>query len=262
MSVVLSKILPPFILPDGLTCLLLFAAIWPLHKRPRAAWGAATAGLVLLLLASTPLVSRLLVASIEAESIRGEPPPSADAIVVLGGGAWPAQPPRHVVELAGATANRVLYAAKLYRDNKAPIVILSGGRLPWIKTLPPVSQEMAEVIEMMGVPSSAVVQESESGNTYQNAARTRAILEQRNLHRVLLVTSALHMPRALALFRQQGVEAIPAPTDFIYRSTSGFESPWPDLIIALLPSAEALSETTQALRELLGSAVYSIAGPR
>jgi len=262
MSLVLSKILPPLILPDGLTCLLLLAVILTVRKKPRAALGSATAALMLLLVASTPLVSQLLVGSIEARSVPQSPLPAADAIVVLAAGAWPAEPPQPIVKVDGPTANRLLYAAKLYRDGKAPIVILSGGQLPWRKALPPESAQMAEVIEIMGVPSSAVVQESESGNTYQNATRTKAILEERNLHRILLVTSALHMPRALALFRQQGVDAIPASTDFVSPSTNRANSGWPELIIALLPSAEALQLTTQALKELLGSAVYRIAGPR
>jgi uncharacterized SAM-binding protein YcdF (DUF218 family) len=264
MSIVFSKILPPLIFPDGLTCLLLFVVILTVRSKPRAALSAATAALVLLLVASTPLVSNLLVGSIEDQSAAQTPPPAADAIVVLAAGARPAEPPEPSVAVSGAMANRLLYAAKLYRDGKAPIVILSGGQLPWRKALPPLSAEMAEVIEMLGVPSSAVVQESESGNTYQNAIRTKAILERRNLRRILLVTSALHMPRALALFRQQGVETVPAPTDFISTSTKWADdsSSWQDLIISLLPSAEALQLTTQALKELLGSAVYRIAGPR
>src|SRR5580658_4048902 len=174
MSLVLSKILPQFIFPDGLTCLLLLLVIRFLRRKPRSALGAASAALVLLLVASTPLASQLLVGSIEARSMPQSSLPAADAIVVLGGGARPAEPPQPVVELDGATANRLLYAAKLYRDGKAPIVILSGGQLPWRKALPPVSAEMAEVIEIMGVPSVAVVQESESGNTYQNAILTKA----------------------------------------------------------------------------------------
>jgi uncharacterized SAM-binding protein YcdF (DUF218 family) len=262
MSLILSKLLPPFIFPDGLTCWLLLLVIVTIRRKPGLATRVAVAALIVLLSGSTPLVSDLLVGSIEARSEAANPPPAADAIVVLGGGAWPAEPPQPFVEVAGTTANRLLYAAKLYRDGKAPIVILSGGRLPWTKALPPESAQMAEVIEMMGVPSSAVIQESESGNTYQNATGTKTILGQRNLHRILLVTSALHMPRALALFRQQGVEAVSAPTDFITRSRSWADSTWPDLILGLLPSAEALQRTTQALKELLGTAVYRIAGPR
>jgi uncharacterized SAM-binding protein YcdF (DUF218 family) len=262
MSLVLSKILPPLIFPDGLTCLLLLVVILTFRRRPALALRTAIAALMLLLLASVPMISHLLVGSIEARGVPESPPPAADAIVVLGAGAWPAAPPQPYLEIDGATANRLLYAARLYRDGKAPIVILSGGQLPWRKMFSPASAEMAAVIEIMGVPSSAVIQESESGNTYQNATGTKIILEQRNLHRILLVTSALHMPRAMALFKQQGIEAISAPTDFISRSTSWADASWPDLIIGLLPSAEALQQTTQALRELLGSAVYRIAGPR
>lgn len=261
MFVVLSKLLPPLIFPDGFTCILLMVVIFTLRRKPRLALGAATTALVLLFLASTPMVSDLLVGVIEGRSLPQIPLPSADAIVVLGAGAWPAEPPRPTVEVSGATANRLLYATKLYREGKAPTVILSGGQLPWRKDLPPESAGMAEVIEIMGVPSSAVVQEPESANTYENAVRTKAILEQRNLHRILLVTSALHMPRALFLFRQQGVEATSAPTDFISVSTSSDRFSWTEDIISLLPSAQALQLTTQALKELLGSAVYHMAGP-
>ena len=261
MSVILSKILPPLIFPDGLTCILLGVVILAVGRKPRTALRAATAALVLLLLASTPLFSHLLVISIESRSAPQTPLPVADAIVVLSAGAWPAESPQPVVEVSGPTANRLLYAAKLYHDGKAPIVILSGGQLPWRKAHPPESAPMADVIEMMGVPASAVVQESESGNTYQNATRTKAILELRNLHRILLVTSALHMPRALAVFRNEGIETISAPTDFS-PPTNWASSGWPEIITSLLPSAEALQLTTQALKELLGVAVYRIAGPR
>jgi uncharacterized SAM-binding protein YcdF (DUF218 family) len=264
MSLVLSKLLPPLIFPDGMTCLLLLVVILTVRRKPRSALCAATAAFVLLLVASTPLASHLLVGSIEARSVPRAPLPIADAIVVLASDAWPAEPPQPFVRVDAATANRLLYAAKLYRDGKAPIVILSGGQLPWRKALPPLSAEMAEVIEIMGVPSYAVIQESESGNTYQSATRTKALLEERNLRQILLVTSALHMPRAMALFRQQGIQTISAPTDFVSTSTrlADDRSSWQGLIIALLPSADALERTTQALRELLGSAVYRIAGPR
>jgi uncharacterized SAM-binding protein YcdF (DUF218 family) len=262
LSLIVSKTIPSLILPDGLTCVLLLAAIATARWKPRLGVGVTIAALALLGAASMPLVSNLLVASIEARSVSEAPPPAADAIVVLAAGARPAEPPQPCVELAGPTANRLLYAVKLYRDGKAPIVILSGGQLPWRKDLPPLSAEMAEVIEIMGVPASAVVQETESGNTYQNAVGTKAILEQRNLHRILLVTSALHMPRALSLFRQQGIDAIPAATDFVSSSGSWVDRGWTEMVISLIPSAEALDLTTQALRELLGSAVYRIAGPR
>jgi uncharacterized SAM-binding protein YcdF (DUF218 family) len=261
MSLVLSKVLPPFIYPDGLACLALLVVILTMRKRRRIARTAAIIGFALLFAASTPLISHLLVSAIESQSVNEVPPTPADAIVVLSGGAMPAEPPEPFIQLGGPTANRLLYAAKLYRDGKAPLVIVSGGQLPWDKNLPPQSAQMAEAIEMMGVPASAIVEESESGNTYENAVRTKAILDRRSLHRIILVTSALHMPRALGLFRDQGVEAFSAPTDFISVATRSGSS-FPELMLALVPSAQTLDQTTQALKELLGAAVYRIAGAR
>ena len=261
MSLVLSKVLPPFIYPDGLACLALLVVILTTRKRPRLARTAAIVGFVLLFAASTPLISHPLVSAIESQSVNEVPPTVADAIVVLSGGATAAEPPLPFIELGGPTANRLLYAAKLYRDGKAPLVILSGGQLPWDKGLPPQSAQMAEAIEMMGVPASAIIEESESGNTYENAVRTKAILDQHSLHRIILVTSALHMPRALGLFRDQGVETFSAPTDFISVATRSGSS-FPELMLALVPSAQTLDQTTQALKELLGAAVYRIAGAR
>src|SRR5260370_27753447 len=95
------------------------------------------------------------------------------------------------------------------------MLIISGGRLPWQKSLPPISESMAEMAEMMGVPKSSVVQERDSGNTYENALDVNAILKARHFHRILLVTSAMHMPRALALVKHQGIDAIAAPCDFV-----------------------------------------------
>jgi uncharacterized SAM-binding protein YcdF (DUF218 family) len=66
----------------------------------------------------------------------------------------------------------------------------------------------------LGVPPDAVQVEDHSRSTYENARQTAQLLEQQKLQQVLLVTSALHLPRALATFRAAGIDALPAPTDF------------------------------------------------
>jgi uncharacterized SAM-binding protein YcdF (DUF218 family) len=73
---------------------------------------------------------------------------------------------------------------------------------------------MAEIMHMLGVPRAAILEESGSRNSHENAAYTGHPLLAHNLHRILLVTSAIAMPRALAAFRHQGIDAIAAPTDF------------------------------------------------
>ena len=70
---------------------------------------------------------------------------------------------------------------------------------------------MAQVLEFIGIPDSAIIQEPDSLNTHQNAVNVKEILNARGIHRVLLVTSAIHMPRALLVFKHEGIDALPAP---------------------------------------------------
>ena len=97
--------------------------------------------------------------------------------------------------------------------------------------------------------ASAVLLETDSATTRGNAVYTAQLLEDRGLERVLLVTSALHMERALATFRAAGVEAWPAPTDFEVE-------PLPPDLLRWLPDAQALADSTRALKEYLGLWVY------
>jgi uncharacterized SAM-binding protein YcdF (DUF218 family) len=102
-------------------------------------------------------------------------------------------------------------------------MVLSGGGRPWNKGLPPESEQMAEIMQMLGVPRSAILEESASRNSHENAAYTSRVLLAHHLHRILLVTSAMAMPRALAPFRHQGIDAIAAPTDFTPGLGRGFQ---------------------------------------
>lgn len=259
MFAFLSKVLAPILSPLVVACGLMVVAVVSVRRRPRVARGAAAASLLVLLLASNISVSSLLVGILEARNIPRGPLPTAQAIVVLSSSAEPAIPPQPTVWLDSATTNRLLFAVKLYREAKAPLVILSGGRLPWQKALPPISEGMAEVIELMGVPKSAVIQEPASGNTYENALDVKGLLQSRNINRVLLVTSAMHMPRALALFRHQGIEAIAAPCDYLPVPAGG-GTDWRSVVIGLIPDVGSLDLTSKAEREFLGLAVYHLAG--
>ena len=134
-------------------------------------------------------------------------------IVVLGGGTLSAQYPRQTVEVDQA-GDRLIYAAQLYHQGKAEHLLLSGGRIDWISSGAPPAEDMAALLEMLGVPPQALWLESESRNTYENARNARLFLEPLGIRRILLVTSASHMPRSVALFEKQGFEVIPAPADF------------------------------------------------
>jgi uncharacterized SAM-binding protein YcdF (DUF218 family) len=116
---------------------------------------------------------------------------------------------------------------------------------------------MAEIMQMLGVPCAAFLEESASRNSHENAAYTGHLLLAHNLHRILLVTSAIAMRRALAAFRLQGIDAIAAPTDF----TPGLgEDSRSGDTLNLPPSPHALEESSAALHEYVGLVLYRWAG--
>jgi uncharacterized SAM-binding protein YcdF (DUF218 family) len=167
----------------------------------------------------------------------------AQALVVLGGGVSP--PMGKSVEInLGAAADRVWYAARLFHAGKAPLVLVSGGADPRRDAFSE-ARAMAMVLQDFGVPAQALVLEEASRNTRENAAFSAALLKARGIHHILLVTSALHMPRALSLFSAQGLQADPAPTDF----ESHLRPPG---VLAWLPDAQALDGSGRAMKEMVG----------
>lgn len=261
MFIFLSKLLPLFLYPLGLSCLLLIVALGLLWKRPRSAAVPIALVLVILLVSSSAWVSDWLVRSLEYQNIPSGDLPKAEAIVVLGGATESATPPRPWVEIRDE-GDRILYAAKLYRDGKAPRLILSGGRIEWSRDGTSESADMATLLETMGVPRSAMLQDPSSLNTRENAVNVKQIMDAQGIRQVLLVTSALHMPRSLRIFKKLGVNAIAAPTDF-----TALQLDQPDAkssaelnILHTLPDADQLRRTSRVIKEYVGIVVYWLRG--
>jgi uncharacterized SAM-binding protein YcdF (DUF218 family) len=254
--VFVSKLAPLFVYPLGLACLLVMLA-WLAAGRRRWYSAALSGALLLLWLGGSRWVAVSLVGSLESQYPGLADPAAAPAIVVLGGGTFPAVPPRPTVELGGA-GDRLIEAARLYRAGKAPRIVASAGRVRWSANQAPESADMAEVLEFLGVPREAILEESRSRNTFENAVETRRLLAPQGIQRVLLVTSALHMPRAVALFRCAGFDVVPVPTDFWVsdEDRSGFgDGSVEGVLLGVLPDAENLANTTRALKEYLGLAL-------
>ena len=261
MFLFLSKLLPLFLYPLGLACVLLVVALVMSWRRSRWVPLPVVLALIVLLLGSNSWVANSLVRSLEWQHIPVGKLPTADAIVLLGGATKSAFPPRPAVDLS-EEGDRVLYAAQLFREGKAPVVIASGGRIDWRGGGLAESSDMADILVSLGVPNSAILQDSKSLNTYQNAVNVRQIMQEQGIRRVLLVTSAMHMPRSLRIFQRQGIEAIPAPTDFLITQQEINEpssSPQATLL-NLVPDADQLQNTTRALKEYIGTVVYHLRG--
>ena len=153
----------------------------------------------------------------------------------------------------------MLYAAKLYREGKAPKVILSGGRIEWLGKGPSEAADMAELLATMGVPTTAMLQDPSSLTTRENAVNVQQIMAANGIKKILLVTSALHMPRSLLIFQKLGMAAIPAPTDFsIVRSDTA--PTIAQVVLASLPDVDPMRSITRALKEYVGIVVYRLRG--
>ncbi len=260
MFLFLSKFLPQFIYPTGLVAVLIIIGI-AFYKHPWAGRAALGLALAVLLITGNRTVSKSLARSLEWRHLPQNELPQAQAIVLLGGGTAPALHPRQTTEISDA-GDRVLYAAWLYHQGKAPLILVTGGNLPWDHTPSTPAQEMVEILLRLDVPQEAILLEDKSVNTYENAVFSRGILEQAGIQQVLLVTSAMHMPRSVMLFEKQGVQVTPAPTDFqvIQGEKQNAESSVLSFLTNLMPTAQNIELTSACLREYIGILVYRLRG--
>ena len=263
MFLFLSKFLPLLIYPLGLSCLLLLLALIWLWKFPRRSLFAIAAALLIIFCSSNPLIAATLVKTLEWQYLPPDPVPAAEAIVVLGGSTRPQSPPRPWIEVL-ESGDRVLYSVRLYQDGVAPLIIFSGGRISWKEGSVAGSEakDMAEIAQLMGVPERNILLEDQSLNTYQNAIETAKILKQRQIDTILLVTSAIHMPRSVAIFEKQGFNVTAAPTDYwvaqdLLEQMQGISGA---TFLNALPDMEALHFFTRALKEYIGLGVYRLRG--
>jgi uncharacterized SAM-binding protein YcdF (DUF218 family) len=262
MFVFLSKFLPLFVYPLGLSFLLILLALI-VRRRPRLQTTLLILALVILYAGSNRWVSYALARSLEWKYLPLNPVPQAEAIVVLGGGTESEQYPRPVVEVNSA-GDRILYAARLYQEGKAQFILLSGGNIDWLsgRTMTPAA-EMADILKLMDIPDKAIWLQPKSQNTHEDALYSCQILKEKGITRVLLVTSAMHMPRSVALFEHQGIEVIPAPVDYTV-TEAGLENTLSlepgTFLVNLMPNTSSLGLTTNALKEMIGFYTYRLRG--
>ena len=223
-----------------------------LKGRSRAGLAVASASLFGLWLFSTPWVARALATSLEERypPLAVASSPEADLVLVLGGALVAAQPPAQPHINLGSAADRVWHAGALYRAGKARWVLLSAGNQPGFEQAQSEAEAMREILLGMGVPDRAIRIETRSQTTQENALYSKEIVRQLGARRVLLVTSALHMPRAMEVFRSAfrdgGVTLIPASTD-----ADALGGDWNPLW-RWLPQANSLAWSTRAVKEYLG----------
>lgn len=206
----------------------------------------ATLGVAQIVIFSLAPVADALLVPLENEARRmavESPPCCYDYIVVLGGAVRAPRPPARPEADLSDSGDRVWHAARLFKMNVAPRIVLSGG----VDSEDTISEAASMRIFLLdlGVPADRIVLEGKSINTIGNIREVKAIVGDA---RVALVTSGYHMPRAMRLARAGGLRAAAFPID--WRRT-GEDPPW----VVWLPSIDSMNDSWLGLKEHIAIAL-------
>jgi uncharacterized SAM-binding protein YcdF (DUF218 family) len=234
-----------FLLPPSIFLIALFLLCVLLIRSGRRYAYPILAVTALFYLSSIPLVSGALIRSLEG---RYSPPDSlsGDVIIMLCGGTTSDTPNTFGRgHLSGQAANRLLTSAVLQRRLMVPVII-SGGKSD--AEAGNESEIAARTLEGLGVAGEDIIIENKSKNTTQNALYTKAIVDSRDFRKPVLVTSAIHMARALRQFEKAGLPVTAYPTDYLTNRKFRLR------LYLFLPKADSILGTQKALKEYLGLA--------
>ena len=223
--------------------------LWMRRRWPRLGLGLSITALLVLTVISTRFGASLFITPLEQlnSPLLSAKDAGAQAIVVLGGGRISAAPEYAGQDIPSSpTLQRIHYAAKLQRETSLPLLVTGGQPDGAVESEAAI---MARVLrDDFLVPVKWI--EGASNNTAENAQFSYRMLNAVGVHRILLVTDAMHMQRAKLVFEQMGLEVIPAPTIFVttMRPT----------LADFLPHAHWLQKSSYAMHEWLGLAWYGL----
>lgn len=233
--------------PTSLIALTLLALLlW--RSRPRLAVTLAALSQLALLACTLPAVARAIANPLEPPPLQSEALKRAQAIVILGGDIT-----RNAIEwggesVSGITLQRLRYGAMLARSSGLPVYVTGG---PIASSRHSIGKLMADVLERdYGVAVRWIDQEAPT--TRGNALMAARDLKPLGVERVVLVTTAMHMPRSQRAFESIGFEVIPAATDYTAQR--------PFSPSQLIPNVGALYVTHYALREWVSRGYYALLG--
>jgi len=248
--------------------LILIPRVQRTMERPRlrsAFWGL----WVLVFVLGLPIVTDALLKFWEVprteivDTVASEPH-HWDAIVILGGSVEPAASTGWHIEV-NETSERIIDGARLWHEGRAPLILVTGGsgdlHHPEAREAP----LMKRLLEGMGVSSSAILMEPESRNSFENAVFSQSLLAANGVKSVLLVTSALHMKRALAIFRKAGFVEGDTPaisSQAIHVDAFSVDTLREPLVFpeSVLPNARSLVLDSRVIKEMVGFAAYKVLG--
>ena len=244
-----ARVLIPLIEPIGLLWLalvVLAALLWRKRQRGFASASAALAAFIYIIGASA--LPDALVRSLERPyfGVKPDALPACDAVVMLGGGLDPS--PDEIGELHLTKAgDRIIAALEMIRLGKAPVLVCGGSAVEMGGVMKVEADLFKKALIDRRVPVPEIISLGHCADTHDEAVRTRAIAEPRGWRRVLLVTSANHLPRATATFRKAGIDVVAVPCNFQTRRARG-SGPF----VAAIPNYVGFEKMSVWLHEQIG----------
>jgi uncharacterized SAM-binding protein YcdF (DUF218 family) len=232
-------LLEALIQPIGLSAILVLAGI--VSGRPAIS----LAGVVLLWLLSTPVISDEIVGPLERRfpALEVAACPQADAVAIVSGNV--VNGVNRVGVQWGPSANRFHDGVRLVMAQRAPVLVVAGAASQHHGLLSQ-GEILRDAAVARGLRREQVLVSGPVSNTADEARAVAELCRGNGLGSIILVTSAWHMPRAVRLFRQTGLTVMPFPTD--QRVHSGARL----TIARFLPRARTLANSDAALHEYCG----------
>ena len=205
-------------------------------------------GIVILIFCSLPIISNKTVVYLQKDyslqdiSIVNK----ADAIVVLSGMVSAIKTGNTFKYEFGTGVDRILSGMDLFKNNKAPLLILTRGKLPWQLGIPE-GEHLKKFAIKFGIPEENILLTDNVQNTDEEAKSVKRLLNNDDIE-IILVTSAFHMPRAKKVFEAANIKVIPFAVDF--------KSSKKITLIDFIPSASGLSTTSRFVKEMIGRFYY------
>ena len=212
------------------------------------------AGFVALLVLSNPFLFRIVAKNYETKAIILKADEKYEAGILLGGFVF-----YNIKEKRASfnpAADRFIQTALLYKNQHISKIIIAAGNGYVAKHDFQEAVFAKEQLVRLGIPAEAIFTDPYSRNTYENALNTKKIFDSLQISGPsLLISSAMHLPRAEKLFRKQGLSVKPYPCDFITQNISN--NFWDDY---LLPSSKTLSDWDSFIKELTGTLIHKLQG--
>ena len=152
-------------------------------------------------------------------------------------------------------ANRFTNALELYYEGKIRKILLTGGSGSLLQNVASEAMQMKQFLLKIGIPESDILVEANSRNTHENALFSKQLLEKEFPEaKLLLITSAWHMPRAKRCFQKVGIHATPYSADFFSEGTRFAPESW------LFPYRQGFIRWEYLIKEWVGIVIYKLKG--